>query len=94
MQIGGEDIENMVLNVMLEKKTLKKAPFHAFLFGDGLLECMNNMNQNLCVFGDFKSRSWKLHVRIRIVLGPQNLYGEALVGPGTESRSAYLQIGT
>lgn len=55
---------------------------------------MNNMNQNLCVFGDFKSRSWKLHVRIRIVLGPQNLYGEALVGPGTESRSAYLQIGT
>jgi len=36
MQIGGEDIENMVLNMMLEKKTLKKAPFHAFLFEDGL----------------------------------------------------------
>jgi hypothetical protein len=57
MQIGGEDIENMVI-------------------------------------GTFKSRPWKLHVRIRIVLGPQNLYGEGLVGPGTESRSAYLQIGT
>jgi hypothetical protein len=36
MQIGGEDIENMVMNMMLENKTLKKAPFHAFLFGDGL----------------------------------------------------------
>jgi hypothetical protein len=57
MQIGGEDIENMVM-------------------------------------GTFKSRPWKLHVRIQIVLGPQNLYGEGLVGPGTESRSAYLQIGT
>jgi hypothetical protein len=31
MQIGGEDIENMAMNMMLEK-----APFHAFLFGDGL----------------------------------------------------------
>jgi hypothetical protein len=36
MQIGREDIENMVMNMMLEKKTLKKAPFHAFLFGDRL----------------------------------------------------------
>ncbi len=36
MQIGGENIENMVMNMMLENKTLEKAPFHAFLFGDGL----------------------------------------------------------
>jgi hypothetical protein len=36
MQIVGENIENMVMNMMLGKRTLKKAPFHAFLFGDGL----------------------------------------------------------
>jgi hypothetical protein len=34
MQIGGEDIENMVLNMMLEKKTFEKGTFSClFIWG-------------------------------------------------------------
>jgi len=41
MQIGGEDIENLFMNAMLEKKTLKryrfeKTPFYVSLLGNGL----------------------------------------------------------
>jgi hypothetical protein len=41
MQIGGEIIEILLVNIMLEKKTfknidLKKKHFHVSLFGNGL----------------------------------------------------------
>jgi hypothetical protein len=41
MQIGGETIEILLVNIVLEKKTfknidLKKTHFHVSLFGNGL----------------------------------------------------------
>jgi hypothetical protein len=41
MQIGGKDIENLLINMMLKKnfrkdKNMKKTPFHAFSLGNGL----------------------------------------------------------
>jgi hypothetical protein len=41
MQIGGEGVEILLMNMVLEKNTLKKqklekTPFHAFLHGNGV----------------------------------------------------------